>query len=86
MSCFEISHSSRCDGLFFEVTQDVHTYYKTKITYPVAVQLGNLARSQLSMLSARQNQGILPTRFQNCNNDSSTLDLVRTNLLQYKYY
>eukprot|EP00957_Ditylum_brightwellii_P123307 9401881-Ditylum_brightwellii.AAC.1 len=53
MSCLETAHSSRCDGLFFEATQGDQTYYKTKITHPVAVQLGNFARNQLPRLSAR---------------------------------
>eukprot|EP00957_Ditylum_brightwellii_P154419 11750781-Ditylum_brightwellii.AAC.1 len=66
-------HSSKYDGLFFEVMQGDHTYYKTKITHPVAVQLGNFAISQLSRLSARSNQCTLPARYQNSDNDSAIL-------------
>eukprot|EP00957_Ditylum_brightwellii_P063131 4791983-Ditylum_brightwellii.AAC.1 len=65
MSCFEIAHSSRCDGLFFEDMRSDHTYCKTKITHPLAVQLGNFARNQLPRLSARSNQDALHARHQN---------------------
>eukprot|EP00957_Ditylum_brightwellii_P084732 6442780-Ditylum_brightwellii.AAC.1 len=50
-----------------------HTYYKTKITHPVVVQLGNFVRNQLPRLSARNNQGKLPERYQNSDDDSSNL-------------
>eukprot|EP00957_Ditylum_brightwellii_P210638 15365207-Ditylum_brightwellii.AAC.2 len=43
------------------------------IMHPVAVQLGNFARNQISRHSARSNQGILPARYQNNDNDSSNL-------------
>eukprot|EP00957_Ditylum_brightwellii_P207578 15353592-Ditylum_brightwellii.AAC.2 len=62
MSCFERAHNSTCDGLFLEVMQGDHTYYKTNITHPVAVQLGNFAKKQPQRLSARSNQGTLPAR------------------------
>eukprot|EP00957_Ditylum_brightwellii_P089958 6850635-Ditylum_brightwellii.AAC.1 len=53
--------------------QGDHTYYKTKIMQQVAVQLGNFAKNQLQRLSARSNQGTLPARYQNSDNDLSTL-------------
>eukprot|EP00957_Ditylum_brightwellii_P130186 9930082-Ditylum_brightwellii.AAC.1 len=55
--------------------QGDHSYCKTKITHPLAVQLGNFARNQLPKLSVSSNQVTLPAIYQNKNNEDDTSTL-----------
>eukprot|EP00957_Ditylum_brightwellii_P203380 15334380-Ditylum_brightwellii.AAC.1 len=50
------SHSAPdCNIIAHTITQGDHTYYMTKITHPLAVELGNHVRSQLPKLSSSMN-------------------------------